>query len=66
MIRIERQDSRRVDLSDGFDRIVDKNKLSLFSFENGIPKLRNLRGKIWVWCGYNWDYQGFMMRQQLQ
>lgn len=65
MIRIERQDETRVSLNEGFASITSRVNPSLFSFDNDIPRLSSLRGKIWVWCGYNWEYNqgGFMMKQ---
>ncbi|KAL4506037.1 hypothetical protein ABPG72_013798 [Tetrahymena utriculariae] len=59
MIRIEQRDNNAPPLSSRFDQIVQQRKPNLFSFESSIPKIKEIRGKIWIWNGNNWNYKGF-------
>lgn len=64
MIRIEQFDKDSKDFALSFDEIV-KKRPHLFVIDDKIPLLRNMRGKIWVWIGTNWVYDGFKIKDSM-
>lgn len=67
MIRIEIvDDNSPPSLEAGFNKIIENNPKHKFTFENYIPNIGALRGKIWVWPGINWKYPGFSLLQNIE
>lgn len=66
MMRIEDKEDGSSSLSYGFDKIIKKKRPELFSFDNFVPSLEKIRGKIWIWPGYNWSYKGFSIKAKIR